>query len=80
MWTTGRSTKLGNNGKSKKCVATRAPRYVSQAEADDVILNSKISSALNGSRVDEGRRSEICLSCGGWHIVSRSKRERRAET
>lgn len=71
--------KLGKNGKSKKCVTTRAPRYVSRADADQVILDNKIKSAINGARGDEGREPENCLSCGGWHIVTRPKRERRAE-
>lgn len=76
MWTTGRTPELSKN---KKCVATRAPRYVSREAAEQVILDNKISSALNGARADEGREPEICESCGGWHIVTRSRRERRAE-
>ncbi|HET9144121.1 hypothetical protein [Actinophytocola sp.] len=71
---------MASKGKNKKCVATRAPRYVSQAAADEAILDSKIKSAINGSRADEGREAQICLTCGGWHIVTRSRRERRAET
>lgn len=72
-------SELGKNSKNKKCVATRAPRYVSRADAAQVILDSKINSAINGARADEGREPENCLSCGGWHIVTRSKRDRRAD-
>lgn len=79
MWTTGRTTKLGKNGKNKKCVITRAPRYTSRADAEQIILDSKIKSAINGARADEGREPENCRGCGGWHIVTRSKRERSAE-
>lgn len=79
MCTTGRSAKLGSNGKNKKCVTTRAPRYVSRADAEQVIFDSKIKSAMNGARADEGREPENCEGCGGWHIVTRSKRERSAE-
>lgn len=80
MWTTGRSTKLGKgSGKKRQCSGTRSQRYISRQDAETAILDSKIKSAINGARGDEGREPEICQICGGWHIVTRSKRERRAE-
>lgn len=82
MWTTGRSAELGNTSREqrKRCSATRAPRYVSRAAAEEVILNGKIKSAINGGARDAAREPEVCESCGGWHIITRSRRERRAET
>lgn len=67
--------------RTKPCPNTpRAERYVSKADAEDAILDFKIKSAVNGSRASEDRVPEICTGCGGWHVVTRSRRARRAES